>query len=340
MARSLSEGLGNAMDSVSGAMQRRTLAKRQAFEDELKLAELQSKGFNVQEQQTPRKLFGFIPAGTQRSLSISRNNDPLPEGFVRVNGDVVQDPTYFNAQKLREQERIKNDEFQRSLAMMNSGNKQSSGSEPPVVGSVNDQNAPFVAVGRSIKTNPAYVKPSDAEADKNKEEMLRQDAESQLAAIQETKNGIKYFGPAGNLPSIVAPSSLVPGEYGHRKEWENNVNKLLSGRIISLMNQMKQASKTGATGFGQLNKSELGLIQNASNVLSKDLPPDIAEKYLNQLEPIYQKILNNGNNADSGYKNQKTAATSSVPEFATVEEAEASGHKGQVTIGGRKAVIE
>jgi hypothetical protein len=74
MARTIAEGL----DSFGTAIQeRRKLAqdqRNQNFDRALKLGELQSKGINITEQQTPRKLFGFIPAGTQRSLSM--NYDP------------------------------------------------------------------------------------------------------------------------------------------------------------------------------------------------------------------------------------------------------------------------
>lgn len=252
--------------------------------------------------------------------------------------------------------------------------------QAPQTGSPADPAQPLIMIpGKGLSKNPQYLNPLEqkkldaleekkqqaATAEENKSEMLRQDAEGQLAAIQEAKKGKKYFGPMGNLPSIAAPSSVV-GEYGQRKEWENNVNKLLSGRVIDVMNKMKQASKTGATGFGQLNKSELALIQNASNVLSKDLPPDIAEKYLNDLEPIYRKVLGQEITTTSGPGYRQTSAdmpinagsrptlprTQNRPNanlpttkqtaraFPSEQAALASGVKGQVFINGRPAVIE
>lgn len=203
------------------------------------------------------------------------------------------------------------------------GDSGTFGAMPGLVGGKLDTESPFVydPITGTQKQNPAYLNPlakeklaqiaakkqEDIQAQKNKEDMIRLDAESQLQAIQESKKGKKYFGAMGNLPTSAAPSTYLSfgAEYGPRKVWENNTNKLLSGRIIDLMNKMKSASKTGATGFGQLNRSELQLIQNASNVLSKDLTPDDAEKYLNQLEGVYNKILGKGGNQTFGQGGQQ-----------------------------------
>jgi len=113
--------------------------------------------------------------------------------------------------------------------------------------------------------------------------------------IKEVKNGKKYFGAAGPIPT------LNPWGY-ERKEWEANINKLLSQKVVDLMNNMKQASRTGATGFGQLNKSELTLLQNASTALNKGLSPDQAMKYLDQMETLSNKIINKGVEQSTGIK--------------------------------------
>lgn len=204
-----------------------------------------------------------------------------------------------------------------------------------------DTESPFVydPISGTQKPNPSYLNPLEkeklasleakkqdaAEAQRNKEEMIRQDAEAQLSAIQQAKKGKKYFGMMGNLPTWAAPSTITSfgGEYGQRKEWENNINRLLSGKVIDLMNKMKSASRTGATGFGQLNKSELQLLKDASTVLSKDLPGDIAMKYLNDMERIYQKMLNPSNNQTFGQSGEPDP--SSDPLEAEAQAAIASG---------------
>lgn len=174
--------------------------------------------------------------------------------------------------------------------------------------------------------NPATPKPLNAlqqaqlqdrqikqqDADKLKatqDENLKSSAQDSIDTIEKVKEGSKYFGPLGDLPSKMAPSSLMPGEYGKRAEWEANVNNLLSKKVIEVMNNMKKASKTGATGFGALNKSELDLLKNSSSVINRNLTPDVAVKYLNDLENVNKKILTGGNkfgttNQENGQPNQ------------------------------------
>lgn len=128
------------------------------------------------------------------------------------------------------------------------------------------------------------------EAEKRRQEILRMDAESSLASIQKAKEGAGYFGPLGELPSI----PILTGNYDKRVEWESNVNKLLSQKVVDVMTQMKQASKTGATGFGQLSNKELELLRQASTALNKRLSPDVAIQYLNKMEKIHKKVLGIG----------------------------------------------
>lgn len=143
-----------------------------------------------------------------------------------------------------------------------------------------------------MKLNQDKLRASE-EARLNKEEGLRTSAEDMLRTIETVKKGKKYFGPMGEVPSIVAPSTILSAgkDYGNRAEWEANINNLLSKKVLDIMNEMKRASKTGATGFGQLNRSELQLLKDSSTALNKKLPPEIAEKYLNQIEGLYQRVL-------------------------------------------------
>jgi len=69
------------------------------------------------------------------------------------------------------------------------------------------------------------------------------------------------------------------------------VDKLKGKLIVDLMNQMKQASKTGATGFGQLSDKERQLLENASTALQKGLSEKDAQRYLNQIKEKAQKVL-------------------------------------------------
>ncbi len=152
-----------------------------------------------------------------------------------------------------------------------------------------------------------------------KNSFVKEQAQDALNTIGEVEKGINYFGLTGQLPSM-------PGT--QRTVWETNVNKLLSGKIINLMTQMKEASKTGATGFGQLSERELAVLQEASTALKRGLPPKEAQKYLNEMKLKLQKIT-------SGEQTQ-----GQIPSFNSEQEAEKSGIKGVVIINGKKARID
>ena len=141
-----------------------------------------------------------------------------------------------------------------------------------------------------IVEDKTYRKPEDIIKLEDKEKQKKfatedvvSNATDMLRTIQEVRSGLKYFGAMGQIPSL-------PTDYD-RKSWEASVNNLLSKNIIAVMNSMKQASKTGATGFGQLNRSELQLIQSASNKLNRGLSPERASELLSQLEKKMKKVV-------------------------------------------------
>lgn len=157
----------------------------------------------------------------------------------------------------------------------------------------------FVRVGTNILPDPDYVKPADQrkidEAEEKKQyadESLRNSAQENLSTIEQVKKGSKFFGPMGDVPSVYAPSSLLGmGNYRDRKNWESNVNKLLSQKAIDVMMEMKKASKNGASGFGALSEKELAVLQSASTALNKGLDPQDALHYLDEMEKIHRKVL-------------------------------------------------
>ena len=187
-----------------------------------------------------------------------------------------------------------------------------------------------------FEKNLDYVPPQDREVQENKDNMLRGTIEQNLRSIEEAKKGEKYFGRMGDVPSWAAPSSIpvvgkalggtlgVGDEYAERQKWENNINQLLSEKVVDLIANMKSQSKSGATGFGALNKTELDTLRNASTVLNKKLDGKDAMLYLDQIEQIERKLLA-GLNGVGGQQ---------IPTFNTLEEAEASGYKGPAIVGG------
>ena len=163
----------------------------------------------------------------------------------------------------------------------------------------------------AYEKNPEYLSPqdrqdmADAEEQKNlKDEMTRASAVQQLQAIRGarkgTEEGSEFFGPyGGTLPSTFMgfPNPLVgtsmPGgsKVSDRTMWEANLENLKAQKMIDTMMKMKEASKTGATGFGQLSEAEGQILRDASMRLRRELAPEDARLLLDQLEAIQMKQL-------------------------------------------------
>lgn len=116
----------------------------------------------------------------------------------------------------------------------------------------------------------------------DKTDFIINQAQDSLNTISEVKSGISNFGLTGQLPSIPGTKRYI---------WETNINKLLSGKMIDLMVTMKEASKTGATGFGQLSEKEGQILREASTALKRGLPPEKAKEYLDKMEIVLKKVI-------------------------------------------------
>jgi hypothetical protein len=125
---------------------------------------------------------------------------------------------------------------------------------------------------------------SDKEVEKQaKSDIVKQSANDMLDAISNVEQGINYFGPlTGNIPGV---------PIADRIKWEANINKLLSSNVLNLLNQMKSASRTGASGFGQLSEKELKVLQDASTELKRNLAPEDAQTILNKMKIRLEKII-------------------------------------------------
>ena len=112
--------------------------------------------------------------------------------------------------------------------------------------------------------------------------MVRDSAQDMLDTITEVERGMSYFGTWGWAPSIPGSS---------RQAWQANIDKLLSGKILNLMTEMKNASRTGATGFGQLSEKELKVLQDSSTALKRTLSQENAQKILDDMKIKLQKVI-------------------------------------------------
>lgn len=112
--------------------------------------------------------------------------------------------------------------------------------------------------------------------------LARETAQSDLDTITEIEKGMGNFGIQGIIPAFPGTS---------KSNWQANIDKLLSSKIIEVMTDMKTASKTGATGFGQLSNKELEVLRQSSTQLKKTLSPQDAKRYLEIRKEKLQKIL-------------------------------------------------
>ncbi len=148
-----------------------------------------------------------------------------------------------------------------------------------------------------IKETP-IAKPEDlqkSQAINEKNDFILNQTQDALNTIAEVEKGIGHFGLFGQIPSI-------PGTT--RYTWETNINKLLSEKMIELMTQMKEASKTGATGFGQLSEKEGQILREASTAIKRGLPPKKAQEYLNVMKSALKKVLSGTNVQPQGQQPQ------------------------------------
>lgn len=72
-----------------------------------------------------------------------------------------------------------------------------------------------------------------------------------------------------------------------------SIKRLKSMLVVDLIGEMKAQSKSGATGFGQLNMKELGVLENAASKLDPSLDEGTFEAELNRIKERLQKIVGN-----------------------------------------------
>lgn len=147
------------------------------------------------------------------------------------------------------------------------------------------------AIYKALGIDPIQEQKFKAEQDEKKRlsdvqsQSVKDAARAALNTINEIEKGIKYFGPMGNIPQGMMPLDT------ERANWDANVNRLKNKMVVDLMMQMKAASKTGATGFGQLSEKEGQRLENAATALQRGLKEEDAQKYLNEIRASAKKVL-------------------------------------------------
>jgi hypothetical protein len=132
-------------------------------------------------------------------------------------------------------------------------------------------------------------------------------ASSSLSAIDHLIANKNYFGAIeGRMPA-----GLNQG----KREWAKNYDFLEAKNILSVINEMKNQSRTGATGFGNMNAGELKVLRDASMRLDKQLDEKTAEKYLLEMKKAFQTIIDREKN---GYDGQQQGGQQSAQDSDSV----------------------
>lgn len=109
---------------------------------------------------------------------------------------------------------------------------------------------------------------------------------------KDPKTGSKRFevavGPIeGRTSGMALPTKKGEKSFQINKE----IATLLAKKALNTITEMKNASRTGATGFGAMNEKELGLIQDDIASLDTRLSDEAFEASLNRIKKRMQKVM-------------------------------------------------
>ena len=109
---------------------------------------------------------------------------------------------------------------------------------------------------------------------------------------KDPKTGGKRFevavGPIeGRLSGMALPNKKGEKSFQINQE----IKTLLAQKALNTITEMKNASRTGATGFGAMNEKELGLIEADIASLDPKLSDEAFEASLNRIKQRMQKVM-------------------------------------------------
>lgn len=288
MAKSIEEGILSALSGYNQARDRKEKSRQSNFDNAYKQAQLQSMGYDVQEG-----------PGGQFNVRQTGQFNAVPEGYTQYGGKLYQ-KVLTPQEKAQEQSEAIKAQLQAFGSYNQAGNSQESGASEnqfsygdiPMVPTGVGANGMLTYGKDPIAVDLMKEEMKNKEANDRRSQMILDKARDTINTINEIKKGEKYFGYFGDMPTKYAPSNIM-GEYDDRRNWEANAEKLKSSLVLDLMNEMKQASRTGATGFGQLSEKELAILQSSASAFNRSLGRDDALKYLSDIENKAKKVLGN-----------------------------------------------
>lgn len=150
----------------------------------------------------------------------------------------------------------------------------------------------------------AEIEAPEKQRELQKEQKLEKKAVNAFMSAQEVISGIdnllkedpktrsKRFevavGPVEGRTSGMA----LPTKKGQKSfQINQEIKTLLAQKALNTITEMKNASRTGATGFGAMNEKELGLIEADIASLDTRLSDEAFEESLNRIKKRMQKVM-------------------------------------------------
>lgn len=116
-----------------------------------------------------------------------------------------------------------------------------------------------------------------------------QETLSALDEILDVKGKLKPEMRTAVGKSRMAGLQYIPGS--QTRTAEATIKRLKDRVTLDLLQEMKSRSKTGATGFGQLNLKELGVLESAASKIDPALSEDALEAELVRIKEKLRKVL-------------------------------------------------
>jgi len=229
---------------------------------------------------------GLLPSRvSSRLLSSQATNEPVPEGFVSYGGKLYRK----TSEEVAKPKLVTVGGKVMQIDPATGESKTIVESQPSELEKLQLEKARQEVEGKERKVE------QDRIAREQSIEKIRTSAQDRLNTISEIKKGMDFFGPYGKLPSqVTSLGGLDEEAYNKRKSWENSINQLLAQLGFDMMVELKNASRTGATGLGSLTEKEGEWLRQASTQLTRDLPEDRAMEILSEMERLHKKVLGEG----------------------------------------------
>lgn len=174
------------------------------------------------------------------------------------------------------------------------------------VGTIPDPNNPNRQIGVQYNEVTGEVKPiqmggqnipggisKQGNASTNPElQSIQNKTQETLSALDEILDEKGKLKP--EMKSAIGASRMMGMQYlpaTQTRAADAAIKRLKSMLIVDLIGEMKAQSKTGATGFGQLNMKELAVLESAASKLDPALDETTFEAELNRIREKLKKVL-------------------------------------------------